>query len=502
MLRGPARGRRTESALEAEEYAAARRPDLVRLCVLLGSPPEHAALIADRTLARVRADWAELVAGDPDVQLLELALEQRALDRTPWWEQVRPDEVLPRELAALDRLDPTTRARLVWAVLGRGPAKDLEDGGDQPTAPGLLADVARVAAGVPLTAAAAAGAVEPLRSRSRGRSVLAAAAAAVVVGLLVVAVLPDDRPAPEAPLGPVVVDGRPNPAPVAWYADGRIHLSDGVAEVSGVEALVELGAGVVYLGTDGRVVDLRPDGTRTVLGRGEAGAGLVGNAVFGRVAWVTPDGWLEVADVPAAQVLARREVGSVSGTGPGEEPVRLVRMAGSLLLWTAGGREYEWDTAAGTLREEEREEGEGVLVDVVGTTELRQLPDGTVTLAQQLGARTVLLGTGGEISPRQQFVLTRSGEGSTGVRVFSVGAGEEIASGTTGEDVVLDARFTDADRITYLLADRAALPDASGAGRVSGTGPLEVRTCQVRTGRCVTHATGAGAGESAVLLAR
>ena len=39
---------------DVAEYAAARRTDLGRLGVLLGSPPEHAATLADRTLAVAR----------------------------------------------------------------------------------------------------------------------------------------------------------------------------------------------------------------------------------------------------------------------------------------------------------------------------------------------------------------------------------------------------------------------------------------------------------------
>ena len=127
--------------------------------------------------------------------------------------------------------------------------------------------------------------------------------------------------------------------------------------------------------------------------------------------------------------------------------------------------------------------------------------DGT-TGAWDDEADFVVLGSGGEISPRQQFVLTRSGEGGTGARVFAVGTGEELASGTTSADIVLDARFTGPEQVTYLLADREAVPDPSGAGRTSTTGPLEVRTCQVRTGRCTVDAVGGGAGDSSAVLAR
>jgi hypothetical protein len=114
----------------------------------------------------------------------------------------------------------------------------------------------------------------------------------------------------------------------------------------------------------------------------------------------------------------------------------------------------------------------------------------------------VVPGDGGEVSPSEEFVLTRTGEGGLGVRVFEAGTGEERASGTTREDIVLDVRFTGADEITYLLGDRASLPDGSGVGRASGTGPVEVRTCQVRLDFCVVHASGPGFGETAALLAR
>ncbi len=156
----------------------------------------------------------------------------------------------------------------------------------------------------------------------------------------------------------------------------------------------------------------------------------------------------------------------------------------------------------GSVRAVLGEPGDGPLLDVVGVTQLRQDGEETIMVRQLLGTPVVRLGEGGEISPRQQFVWTRSGDDGSGVRVFAVGSGEELASGTDRADVVLDARFTGADRITYLLADRAALPGPAEAGRVSSTGTLEVRTCQVRNARCTVHAVGAGAGDATALLAR
>lgn len=489
MVVGRSRGARAEAAADAREYAAARRPDLVRLAVLLGSPPDHAALLADRTLGRVRADWAELVAGDPDAQVVELLLEQRALDRTPWWERVRPDEVLPPELAALDLLGPADRATFVWGALGRTPADPLDH---DTVGPGLGPAVARVAAGVPVLSGVPR---TPLRSRSSRRLVVGAAVVALAAGLLLPALVPGERPAPEPPLGDVSVGGRPNPAPVAWYAAGRVHLEGGTASVPDVVALVEMGAGVVYLDLEGRVVALAADGDRTLLGRAEEGPGLVGSAVRGRVAWVTDDDVVEVADVAGAEVVERLEVEET-------DQVELLRLVGPVVRWTEAGTEVAWDLDEDTTEREDPGQDRGVLVDLVGSTELRQLDDGRVAVDGPFGGRVVVVGAGGEVSPSEEFVLTRSGEGGTGVRVFEAGTGEERVSGTTGADIVLDARFTGADEITYLLADRAALPDASGAGRVSGTGPLEVRTCSVRTEVCVVHAAGPGAGDASALLAR
>ena len=492
MVQGPARRARAQAAAEAEEYAAARRPDLVRLAVLLGSPPDHAAVLADRTLAGVRAGWSELVAGDPDAQVVDLLLEQRALDRTAWWHRVRPDEVLPPELAPLDRLDPRTRAAVVWGALGREPAGVPGSGDHGASDPGLPGLVARVAAGVPVPPEVVR---IPLRSRSSRRLVLGAAAAAVAVGLLVPALRPDERPAADPPLGPVDVGGRPNPAPVAWYAAGRVHLDDGSAAVPDVVALVEMGAGAVYLDVDGQVVALSGDGGRTLLGQAVLGPGLVGSAVRGRVAWVTENDEVEVADVGTGRVVDRLEVGDA-------EQVGLLRMVGPVLRLTEGGSETAWDLDENMIGEVESGQGQGELVDVVGSTELRQLDGGRVAVDGPFGGRVVVPGDGGEVSPSEEFVLTRTGEGGLGVRVFDAGTGEERASGTTREDLVLDVRFTGADEITYLLGDRASLPDGTGVGRASGAGPVEVRTCQVRREFCVVHAAGPGFGETAALLAR
>lgn len=481
-----------DSGADFEEYAAARRPDLVRLAVLLGHPAEHAATLADRALVRARRSWRRLrQEHDPDAGLRDLLLEERraalATGESWWvppWGEEQPS--LPASLRAdLDRLPVDARERLAWAALGRSDA-DLLDATD----PGLLASVAAAVPGLPVPPPTGAA---PARRRPPVLRVAALAGAVVLVGGLVTALLPGPS-SPEPSLGPVQMTAARNPAPVAWYADGRLHLARGTAEVDGVVALVELREQVVYLDDRGDVVRLGPGGERVLLGRADPSVGLVASEPAGRVAWLAEDGaTLEVADVPEAEVVARLE--------NAQEP-RMVRFAAPLLVYVDADGEHEWHTVTGSLSTVVSDQEQGDLVDVVGVTQLRQVGAETIQVRQLLGTPVVRPGDGGEISARQQFVLTRSGEGGTGVRVFAVGTGEELDSGTDRDDVVLDARFTGADRITYLLADRAALPGPSEAGRVSATGPLEVRTCQVRSGRCVVHAAGAGAGDRTALLAR
>lgn len=490
-----------------EEYAAARRPDLVRLAVLLGHPAGHAATLADRVLGRVRRSWRRLRdEHDPDATLRDLLLEERAAARVTgesWWTApwAEPRTVtLPAGLSAdLDRLPVPVRARLAWTALGRAhdPDSGTVSGAVSGTAPDpqLLAAVVAAVPGLPVPPPTGA---EPVRRRGRVLPVLAVVTLALLVGVAVTALLPDPPP-PEPALGPVVVSPARNPAPVAWYADGRLHLAGGTADVDGVVALAELGTQVVYLDDRGDVVRLGPEGERVLLGRAEPSAGLVASEPAGRVAWVAEDGsTLEVADVPDAEVVARLE----TATDGGEVQPRLVRLAAPVLVFVDAAGEHEWHTGTGSVSTVVSAPEQGALVDVVGVTQLRQVGFESIAIRQLLGTPVVRLGDGGEVSPRQQFVWTRSGEDGSGVRVFAVGTGEELASGTERADVLLDARFTAADRITYLLADRAALPGASEAGRVSSTGTLEVRTCQVRTGDCRVHAVGAGAGDSTALLAR
>ncbi|WP_300600394.1 hypothetical protein [uncultured Nocardioides sp.] len=480
-----------------EAYAAARRPDLVRLAVLLGHPAGHAAVLADRALVRAQRSWRRLrEEHDPDAGLRDLLLEERraalaageAWWRSPWAEE-QPS--LPASLRAdLDGLPVDARARLAWAALGRS-----DDGLLGATAAGLVASTAAAVPGLPVPPPTGA---EPARRRRRVLSVLAVVTLALLVGVAVTALLPDPAP-PEPALGPVAVSPARNPAPVAWYADGRLHLAGGTADVDGVVALAELGTQVVYLDDRGDVVRLGPEGERVLLGRAEPSAGLAASGPAGRVAWVAEDGsTLEVADVPDAEVVARLE----TATDGGEVLPRLVRLAAPVLVFVDAAGEHEWHTGTGSVSTVVSEPEQGALVDVVGVTQLRQVGFESIAIRQLLGTPVVRLGDGGEVSPRQQFVWTRSGEDGSGVRVFAVGTGEELASGTERADVLLDARFTAPDRITYLLADRAALPGASEAGRVSSTGTLEVRTCQVRTGDCRVHAVGAGAGDSTALLAR
>ena len=469
------------------EYAAARRTDLVRLTTLLGVPPAHAAVLADRALAAARRRWPRVRDdGDPDGSLLDLLLEQKAADRTPWWEEGAAD--LPADLVReLDAMTVRERAAVVWTALGHA---DHEVGAE------LRGRLLAAAAGCVVPPPTGA---EPTR-RDRRPLLVGLVAVVLVAGLAVALGLPGDGPSPEPPLEAVDVVEQVNRAPVAWYADGRVHLERTLAPVEDVRALVEMGAGAVYLDGDGRVVRLDGDGGRQLLGRAAVDLGLVGSAVFGRVAFVTEDlSALEVVDVAEAQLVARRDL---EGSEEERAGLRLVRMTGSVLRWTQADRELEWDTVGQTFQSDLQGEDEGALVDVVGGTELRQLDPETIRISQSLGEPLVVLGSGGEVSPRQQFVLTRTGGGGTGVRVFAVGTGEDLATGTTEQDIVLDARFTAPDVITYLLADREAVPDPSGAGRTSSTGPLEVRSCQVGTARCTVDAVGTGAGDSSAVLAR
>lgn len=486
-----AAGRRAAGA-DFAEYAAARRTDLVRVGVLLGSPPEHAALVADRALALARRQWSRLRDdGDLDGTVLDLLLEQRAADRSPWWEGAV--DVLPADLSAtLDAMPVRERALVAWAALGHADTAAATDA--DALGPGLAGRVLEVASGLVVPPPTAA---EPV-ARSRRPLLLAGGAAAVVLllAVLVTVLRPVDEPAPEPPLDAVEVVDRPNPAPVAWYADGTVHLDRTLAPVEGVRSLVEMGTGAVYLDVDGRVVRLDADGRRELLGRADPEVGLLGSEVFGRVAFVTGTGReLVIVDVSDDEVVARRGLAA-------EGEVRLVRMAGSLLIYTQDDQELGLYTVGDSSFGTTQVDGEGTLVDVVGGTELRQLDAGTIRISQSVGEPLVVPGSGGEVSPRQQFVLTRTGEGGTGARVYAVGTGEELATGLTEQDVVLDARFTGGDLVTYLLADREAVPDPSGAGRTSTGGPLEVRTCQVRTGRCTVDAVGGGAGDGTAVLAR
>lgn len=457
--------------------------------MLLGLPAGHAARLADRALSRARRTWRTLgEEAEPDLALLGLFLEERCAaiaTGEPWWQDAEgPAPPALGDLSVrLDRLGVTDRAVLAWTALGR---VQIDPGVD----PTLLAQVVAAVPGLPVPPPT--GAVSRHRGRRWRRTVLVVAGAgAATAGVL--ALLPGP-PDPEPPLGPLTVTPARNPAPVAWYADGRVHLVRGTAEVDGVVALVQLREQVVYLDDRGRVVRLDADGARTELGRADPAAGLTVSEPAGRVAWLAEDGSsLEVADVPGAEVVARLDVAGAA---------RMVRFPAPVLVFADDDGEHEWHTVTGSVRAVLGEPGDGPLLDVVGVTQLRQDGEETITVRQLLGTPVVRLGEGGKISPRQQFVWTRSGDDGSGVRVFAVGSGEELASGTDRADVVLDARFTGADRITYLLADRAALPGPAEAGRVSSTGTLEVRTCQVRNARCTVHAVGAGAGDATALLAR
>ncbi|MCR6032918.1 hypothetical protein GGQ22_15945 [Nocardioides sp. zg-579] len=484
------------------DYLTARWAPLVRVVVLLGAGPALARRVVAVALGRARRDWGELsTSGDLDGEVLAEVLQTLAearrhgLDGSDGAEGTEGTD----RPAQLDDLTERARTRLVAAVvLGRGSTEDIEGleglGGIDES--DLLDDVRRVAAAVPVGSPPPPDALPTrLRPARAGRLValglavvLALVAATYAVGALRGPVDPDgpDRPdgRAEERLGRVRVVGEANPLPVTWWAGDVLHLPGGWMEVPGLVDLVAIDGGAVVADAAQRVVHVRADGVRTVLGRQEHGTGLAAEGDTALVAWIEPGGSVVAHDLLAGRDVDRQDL-DVFHPSTG----RVVGIAGGVVLLTSAYGDVRWRPGE---RSTVISQPPVMLDQESGTMLVRAGPARVRVEDTFFSVAHTLPGIGGALDPEGTTVVTtvpdtRSAHGT--VRLYDARTGDRLATGLRRQDVVLASAFGGDGTVVHVVARLQDLPRTEDFVRPSFAGRQELRTCRLEDGRCRTITT-------------
>lgn len=497
-------------------FVSARWPVLDRTLVLLGCPAALAPDVVATGLGHCRRGWRRaLEQEDPDVVVTRAVLEVWAERRRgPWWTSLQaPEGDRPGpDLSDLDRMAPDVRATVVLrhytgldrgqaqAVVGRAAADDL------PSIPDLAELVRAAAEDIPVLAPPDDQALDRAARvpRHRGRGVVTAAAlVALGLGLAAWAVVADEpagRGAQEGAdaLGPVEPTWVRNPAEVAWYADGVLHLAKGTYPLPGLRDVAIVTPGVAYGDDEGRVVHLADDGTRTRLGTKDPAAPLVVSSGLGWISWVDPAGpnpRLLVYSLGRDEIIGELDL-PASRSGPEEQPdtqpVAIERDA--VYFVTAEGAGAWWPTRDGGSVEQIQPPR---LLDVAAATTLSQIGAEVLAIDEPLEPRpTTIPGRGGELSEDGGLVLTRD-PSSGDVVVYDVFEGKFADVRPPGDLAVADAVLAPERAITYFTLD----PEGFAAREGSDSHPLQAQlvTCQVDNGTCAVLASVVVDSEAPVL---
>lgn len=492
--------------LDLSSYAAARWATAVRVVVLLGRPPEHAAVLAREALARLD-DQRPDAAVDLDVALARTLLDVVRDDRTPWWERPEPDDAeAPAGLAelepALDALTPAARARLVLAGVARLEpdqvddvvAADRDDDADAPDAEavGLVADAVAVP---PYASVSGVAAVERRRARRRWRRAGVAIGVVAVLALVLVVVrafqgatglpaatptspttapspVPSPSTAPPVTLEPPRTDG----VPVPWYVPGRLTLPGGRVTVADVTALAQVSDRLVLATLDDRRLVLAPAyGTLIALGRVRPGDRFVTDPDERIAAWIDRHERSAEAGGQLIDTLMVRDLDT--GTDIGGEVVttdtRVVAIDDGLVyVADAGG----YSIVRTNTSLQERHDGVDLL-DVASGVRATAPRAGRVRIQAPGAAPTDLPGVGAQVSDDGRYALVESPPGSRRAAFIVV----DVALGTTTElprreqGRSVAAAFAPDGRVVFVIARPPTTYDLISCDLVPVTCRLDVR---------------------------
>lgn len=329
--------------------------------------------------------------------------------------------------------------------------------------------------------------LEDVRRRAReqrGRrwSIVAGAAVAVAAGVTTWWGIRATHP-PDAALTVAPTVHAENPADVAWFANGELHLDHVTIDLPALQDLVAIGGGAVYADDDGAVVFVADDGARSRLGSKDQGTPLVGSDEQGWVAWSDTGGREPV--LVLYDLTSRQRLRTVAPTDPAHESAtELVPIAidQDLLYYRSGSQSY-----AVAPRGAPEEIGAGLL-DVSSATRVFQADAESIRMEQSFFSTvTAGLGVGAQLSPHGDFVLTRTADDGTSygtVRVYDSRSGDELPSGLTSDDVAIAATFGSEETVTYIVARAEDRASADGFVRQSFSGALELRTCLLGEDSC------------------
>ncbi|MFC4786294.1 hypothetical protein ACT8ZV_17585 [Nocardioides sp. MAHUQ-72] len=365
----------------------------------------------------------------------------------------------------------------------------------------LAEDVFRLAGeGVEVPAAPVDEVVAAARAtRGRRWRVVAACVAGVLV-VVGVATWIGARPSgePEGSPGPTGVVRAENPASVAWWAGGVLHLAHVTVELPHVEEVVGLGDGAVVGDAEGNVVLVDGDGSLATIGRKAVGAPVVASEHQGWVAWVDPRvpapqmepqgpaPQLVVYDVDTRQPFAVRELPTLGPRHDSVQENQPIAVDGNQVFYAGEDGDWGWVPDQATLVDVDG------LLDVSAATIVRRAGVDRIRIVQPFfSVEFVRQGRGAQLSPGGEYVLTRTTSRRFGgafgpVLIYDTRSGDKLWTGLRRRDVAMAATLGPDDEVTYVVAHRTGERQDVEFTRTSYNGPYELRTCHLGERTCFT----------------
>lgn len=349
------------------------------------------------------------------------------------------------------------------------------------------------------------------RRRIRVGVAVTAAAAVAVVGATVALHDRRDSTAPEPAVRLIE-----NPAPVAWWGDGWLHVAHAVVELPKPDFIQPVGDGVVVWtqgtpgGTGAPVVHVADDGTTSTLAEKTDGWKFASDVTTGWVAWVdhptdTPPA-LVVYDTRTGKEVGRHEVAE---DGPRHEvldegPYPL-SIEDGVVYYADWDADYRWDVASGEAPEAVTDSAT-YLVDREAGVEMTRTYDEHGYSAPTVGPAG---GAGAEL-PYWAFTLSPDGlyvAGGTSIgpepRLYDLAAEHAVPTGIDASRPFLASAFGADGTLTYAFGTvRRVTQEEIESGPIDGAGlgaPFSLVTCEIATASCTTVVDDIGGDEGVVL---
>ncbi|HEX6148533.1 RNA polymerase sigma factor [Nocardioides sp.] len=429
---------------EFAAFLAARWPLLVRTLVLLGVPERVAHGVAEDALSRVYPDFSRLSreedldvavyrelfdARDRHARHQETSEDAGGADQpeaappsdVPEW-MGDPQERLEQLRAALDTMTPQEREVVVLQHVAELSDDQVADVLERPMgAPPRLAapDVRLALEAIPVDPLHAGDVADAARVRRRR---LWTRTGGVLLGLVLVALAATWVADRLDTVGDV--QAADNPLPVAWYAEGTLHLSEVTVGVRPVLELVGVPDGVVLTNDRAQVLFIEHDGDQQQIGDTVTGTSLVVEPDNGWVAWADPgdgDPELVVYDTRVGDEVGRRSLADpASGGGQPVGDSHAVAIDGERVYFRTRDTDFAWAPLTG-----EAFALSGELVDIAAGARISRAPDpaALIVQAQPFDTGRLIVGTDARLTPDGRYVMADVDED---LAVFDVATGEEV----------------------------------------------------------------------------